>query len=286
MHQPALTCINGRFVPASEAMLPIADRGFRFGDGVFETIRLIRGVPYQWELHMRRLEAGLAALRITPPIVDWQASARTLIQRNSVSEGYLRIAVSRGVGSKGYLPDADITANWVIETLPPTTPEKEACTLWLSSLTRPSPENLPAQYKLAQGIGSTLALLEARDHGADDALMLSGSGHVSEAASGNLFWLKGDTLFTPALTTGCLMGTTRAAIMRLFEVVETHAGIEDFLSADAAFLCNVRHGIWPIASLMPHAKTYDTRHARLLEIAAALEADRSAYTTLHTAQWA
>lgn len=267
-------------------MLPIADRGFRFGDGVFETIRLIRGVPYQWELHMRRLEAGLAALRIAPPVVDWLTSARTLIKKNDASDGYLRIAVSRGVGSKGYLPDADITANWVIETLPVSTPEKEVCTLWLSSLTRPSPDNFPAQYKLAQGVGSTLALLEARDHGADDALMRSSHGHISEAASGNLFWLKGDTLFTPALTTGCLMGSTRAAIMRLFEVVEINAGIEDFLSADAAFLCNVRHGIWPIASLMPHAKTYDTRHPRLLEMSAALEADRSAYTTLHVAQWA
>jgi branched-subunit amino acid aminotransferase/4-amino-4-deoxychorismate lyase len=129
-------------------------------------------------------------------------------------------------------------------------------------------------------------LLEARDHDADDALMLSGSGHISEAASGNIFWLKGESLYTPTLATGCLMGTTRAAIMRLFEVEEIHAGIEEFLAADAAFLCNVRHGIWPIAALMPHARTFETRHPRLLEIAAALEDDRNSYITLHARQWA
>lgn len=286
MHQPALTCLNGRFVPSSEAMLPIADRGFRFGDGVFETIRLDAGVPYQWDMHISRLEAGLAALRISPPTVDWQASTRTLIKKNEATEGYLRIAVSRGVGSRGYLPDADITANWAIETLPASPREKEACALWLSSLTRPACENFPVQYKLAQGVGSTLALLEARDHGADDALMRSGSGHISEAASGNIFWLKGDMLYTPTLTTGCLMGTTRAAIMRLFEAKEVNAHIEDFLTAQAAFLCNVRHGIWPVASLMPHAKTYDTLHPRLLEAAAALAADRATYTTTHASQWA
>lgn len=286
MHQPALTCLNGRFIPSSEAMLPISDRGFRFGDGVFETIRLDAGVPYQWDMHISRLEAGLAALRITPPKVDWQASARILIKKNEATEGYLRIAVSRGVGSRGYMPDAGITANWAMEILPRSPREKESCTLWLSTLTRPTAQNLLAQFKLAQGIGSTLALLEARDHSTDDALMLSGSGHISEAASGNIFWLKGDMLYTPTLTTGCLMGTTRAAIMRLFEAKEVNAHIEEFLAAQAAFLSNVRHGIWPIASLMPHAKTFDTRHPRLLEMAAALAADRASYTATHASQWA
>lgn len=286
MHQSALTCLNGRFIPSSEAMLPIADRGFRFGDGVFETIRLDAGVPYQWEVHISRFEAGLAALRITPPKVDWQETARRLIKKNKTTEGYLRIAVSRGVGSLGYLPDLGITANWAMEILPRSPREKESCTLWLSTLNRTTPQNLPAQFKLAQGIGSTLALLEARDHGADDALMLSSSGHISEAASGNIFWLKGDTFYTPPLATGCLMGTTRAAIMRLFETKEVNAGIEDFLTAQAAFLCNVRHGIWPIASLMPQAKTFDTHNPRLLEMAAALAADRASYTTTHASQWA
>lgn len=64
MQQPLYTCINGRFLPENEAMLPVTDRGFRFGDGVFETIRIENGAPYQWALHLQRLKAGVSALRI------------------------------------------------------------------------------------------------------------------------------------------------------------------------------------------------------------------------------
>ena len=85
MSEKSITCINGQFMPAGQATINVADRGFRFGDGVFETIRLVEGVPYQWEAHLARLNAGLAALRITPPNADWQAAAHQLIQKNQCS---------------------------------------------------------------------------------------------------------------------------------------------------------------------------------------------------------
>ena len=70
MNAERITCLNGMFLPADEARIPVTDRGFRFGDGVFETIRLEAGRLYQWPLHLSRMLAGLAALRITPPEVD------------------------------------------------------------------------------------------------------------------------------------------------------------------------------------------------------------------------
>jgi branched-chain amino acid aminotransferase len=286
MHQQITTCLNGTYLPSNQAMLPIADRGFRFGDGLFETVRLVDGVPYQWKLHLSRLSAGLAALRIAPPTVDWKEIVREMVAKNSARDGYLRISISRGVGSRGYLPDADIHANWAMEYLPPTAAPEAPCRLWLSSITRPAPSALPVNCKLAHGIGSTLALLDARDNHCDEALMLSADDHISEASSGNIFWLKGAQLYTPALTTGCLAGTTRAAIMRLAGVVEIHAQVSEFIAADAAFISNARLGIWAVAALLPNKKTYDANHPRIRELTAMLNADCASYVAANAKDWA
>ncbi|MBX9726516.1 MAG: aminotransferase class IV, partial [Rickettsiales bacterium] len=157
--------------------------------------------------------------------------------------------------------------------------------LYACSITRPSLTSLPVNHKLAHGIGSTLALMQARDHGCDEALMLSHDGSISEASSGNIFWLKGDTLFTPSLSAGCLAGTTRDAILRLTHVHEVTVGIDALHAADAVFITNARLGIWPVASLLPLEKHYNTHHPTIQRIATAFEADREAYCATHTKDW-
>lgn len=278
MNASPTICLNGQFLNAREASLPVADRGFRFGDGVFETIRLVAGVPYQWALHLHRLEAGLAALRIAPPAVDWASIARELIERNAANEGFLRLAISRGVGSRGYLPEANITPNWVMEYLPPAPLPAQPFTLWCGHATRAPLSALPSNCKLAHGIGSTLALLEARDHGAEEALLLTPEGNLCEAASGNLFWLKGGNLVTPALSTACLAGTTRAAVLRLapLPVAEVVVPLASLEGAKAVFLSNTRLGVWPVAELLPMGWRFEAAHPLIQEITRRLEADRAA----------
>jgi branched-subunit amino acid aminotransferase/4-amino-4-deoxychorismate lyase len=287
MSEKSITCINGQFVPASEATVSVTDRGFRFGDGVFETVRVVDAVPHQWELHLARLNAGLAALRITAPEVDWMGVARDLIHKNNATSGFLRIAVSRGVGSRGYMPNADIQATWVMEIIPSAALPEEPLSLWLSTITRPPLSSLPANHKLAHGIGSTLALLEARDHGCDEALMLTHDGKLSECASGNIFWISGNQIFTPALSTACLAGTTRDAVMRLspIRVEEVVADISALTNADAAFISNTRLGVWPIATLAPISKNFDSAHPMIHELNQRLDADRAKYVVTHAAQW-
>jgi branched-subunit amino acid aminotransferase/4-amino-4-deoxychorismate lyase len=287
MQSNSITCVNGRFVAADEAVLPIADRGFRFGDGVFETIRLVSGVPYQWELHIGRLHAGLDALRICPPELDWHAIARTLITKNRASDGFLRLSVSRGVGSHGYLPIEGIKAHWAMEHIPAMPMPDHPFTLFISSVTRPALTCLPANHKLAQGVSSTLALMEARDQQCDDALMLSHDGQISEASSGNLFWISGNRLFTPALTTACLAGTTRAAVMRLsgVSVHEVSKSVADIADADAMFISNARLGVWPVSALLPVGRTFDCDHPVIHQLQAQLLADRDNYTAMNLKAW-
>lgn len=283
MSNSPITCLNGVFLPTSEATVPVADRGFRFGDGVFETIRFEQGVPYQWELHLSRMNAGLAALRINPPVVDWVNTARSLMQKNSLTDGFLRIAISRGVGSRGYMPDENITPTWVMECLPPAPLQQNPVKLWLSTITRPLLSALPTNHKLAQGVGNTLALLEARDHGCDDALMLTYDGKLCETASANLFWIKDDKIFTPTLSTGCLAGSTRAALMRLSAVEEVVANTETLKQADAIFITNARLGAWLCECEALDLQAND--HPMLIDLTTRLQAYRATYIEQNRTKW-
>ena len=282
-----ITCLNGQFLPSSEARIPVSDRGFRFGDGVFESIRVSQGVPYQWKLHLARLLAGLKALMIAPPAIDWQQMARTLIQKNEAKEGFLRIAISRGDGSLGYLPLAGITPTWLIEFLTPRLLPQQPCRLWLSRYARPLPVTMPTECKLAQGLTSTLALLEAQQHNCDEALLLNSRGELCSAAAANIFWIKHDEIFTPPLDTGCIDGTTRHAVMRLaaLPVKEAIANIETLLQADGVFLSNSRFGIWPVRALAQPSTYWNTELSHIMELSKKLIADYEQYNLENSAYW-
>lgn len=277
MDDKLFTCLNGRFVLAHRAAVAVADRGFRFGDGVFETIRVERGVPYQWRAHMLRLQTGLNALAIDTGGVDFMPFAQQLLKKNKATEGFIRLAISRGVGSRGYAPyPPGMPAHWVMEWLEGITLPARPCTLWLSSVPRIPPACLPTTAKLAQGVNSTLAIMEAQRAGGDEALQLSTDGMLSEASGANLFWLKNGQLHSPALETGCLAGTTRDALIRLapMPVRLVSKGLSELQSAEAVFLCNSRIGIWPVAQLQPMGWQFNPTHPLHRTLLSALIEDR------------
>ncbi len=288
MDKKTYSILAGKLVLANRASIPVADRGFRFGDGVFETILIKDGVPYQWDLHMERLSGGLAALRIEAPVNDWTAYAKKLLKKNNTKNGFLRIAVSRGVGSRGYTPyPPGMPTNWLIETLAPSPAPENPCHLWLSNLARIPRQCLPVNFKLAQGVNNTLALLDAHDHRCEEALQLTTEGFICEAASANVFWIKDEILFTPALDTGCLNGTTRDAILRLSPVgvKAVKQGVGTLEHAEAMFLSNCRLGVWPVAELKPMGKIFDVKHRTMRQISGLLRADQAAYFAKHRKQW-
>jgi branched-subunit amino acid aminotransferase/4-amino-4-deoxychorismate lyase len=272
--------LNGAFMAADKARISPQDRGFRFGDGVFETIPFFAETPYQWGFHMERLADGLASLQIKCN-ADWRAIADELIAQNNASEGFIRIAISRGVGSRGYRPLPDIQPTVFVETLPRHSEQSEAVeesiapdpsslrslgmTLCLSDWRKPAPNALPA-HKLSHGINSTLALLAADAQGADEALLLSHDDALCEAASGNVFWIKDDALFTPALKTGCLNGATRHAVMRLYGAQEVIAALDTLQRADAVFVTNCNWGIWPVTALQPMGWQWRATHPLILQL--------------------
>lgn len=269
--------LNGQFLPAEEALIPVADRGFRFGDGVFETIRVRGGVPYQLEWHLERLQKGLSAIKITCNLQP--ATCNQLIQKNNLREGFLRIAISRGVGSVGYLPMPDITPTIVIETLPLGN-VPESANLYVSQYKKMPLTSLPVNYKLAQGMNSTLARMEAQEQGCFEALQLNSDEMLCEASSGNLFWVKGDIIYTPSLATGCLDGSTCAVLMRLMKIEEILAPLDILEAADEVFITNCAWGVLPVTALKPQGWSWQIG-ARARQLQTALKHDIEQYAHQH-----
>jgi branched-chain amino acid aminotransferase len=258
--------VNGRTVAAELAAISIFDRGFRFGDGVFETIAVHDGLPYQFEWHMERMAKGLAAIKIAFDTSILKNHAFSLIKSNQLNEGLLRIQVTRGIGSKGYLPDKnDPNAGpcYVLETRPMPAIGSAPVALWQSTYTKPSPKSLPVQFKLCQGLNSTLARIEAEENQCADALLSNEQKHVCETSSGNIFWLKDKILYTPALACGVLDGSMRSTIMRLspWKVQEVEATAGQMTRADAVLISNVVWKVLPVGALKPQGIHWNSEDA-------------------------
>src|SRR5688500_10326156 len=204
--------LNGRFVPEEEACVSIHDRGFLYGDALFETIRIYNGEPFLWQEHMSRLRAGCDALRIEPAAEEELISCLTeLLRLNSLSDAVARISLSRGPGPRGYSPRGADRPTLCIALFPP--PNRPASyKVIIASLRLASTDPLAA-FKHGNKLRQVLARAEADAAVADEALMLNDRDEVLEGTSTNLFWIDRDTLCTSPLV-GILPGTTRAYLLQ------------------------------------------------------------------------
>lgn len=245
--------VNGSLLPSNKAGLPIADRGLKFGDGVYETIRVENGQPFSWKKHMERLTISLKLLKIKADTSNLLDISQQLLKKNNIVHGTLRIMITRGIGGTGYLPGKANEYGIVIEALPlPKVPEKPV-DLWLSNWRKIPKECLPAAAKTMQGLSSTLARMEAEENGCFEAVLLALDGHICECSSSNIFWVKNGKLYTPSLDAGILAGTTRDCIIELWPggVFEGLFSIKELEEADEVFVTNVVWGALPVRKLMP-----------------------------------
>lgn len=264
--------LNGTILPSDEIHISPEDRGFRFGDGIFETIRITRSKPYLWEDHLARLQEGLQALKISYATNDLHSLATALIAKNNVAEGILRIAISRGVGSRGYVP-INPAPTCYITAAPVAMESASPRRLILSQYRRISPSCLPTHLKLANGLNSILSVLDAREAGADDALLLDEEGNVAESSNANIFWQKNGEIYTPSLESGCLAGVMRKRFLELApNIQEVLAPFETLLEADAVVLTNSAAYAIPVASIGDATFQSDALYLKWLRL---VEADIS-----------
>jgi len=243
--------------------LPGDARGFAYGDGIFETMRVHRGTVPWWAAHRTRLEAGAARLALAlPEITDIERELRALFDDDG--DGVAKLIVSRGDGGRGYAPAPEAAPLWRLSRheLPPASREGGLVLRWCE--TRLALQPALAGIKHCNRLEQVLARGEWRDPGIDEALMRSTEGDVVCATSANLFILHGDRWSTPAVDRCGVAGTCRAWMLAETGANETRVAIEDVRTADSALLCNAVRGILPVARLdarawAPHPAVADLR---------------------------
>ena len=250
--------LNGEFVLEEHAVVSIFDRGFLYGDGLFETIRVLNGKPFRWAAHLARLQRGAEFLKIKLPLPPdaLRDFAGEIMAKNQIPEGLLRLTLSRGVGARGYSPKG-ATRPTLAMTLHPA-PKEDAQNpprwkLVTASLRLPARDPLAA-FKTANKLAQVLARAEADAEGADEALLLNTDDFVAETTGANVFWMERDTVCTPPLDAVILPGVTRAAVLEIcrqlnLPVTEASVPAERLRLADGIFLALSSWGVVEVAAL-------------------------------------
>jgi branched-subunit amino acid aminotransferase/4-amino-4-deoxychorismate lyase len=235
--------VNGRFLPESEATVSIFDRGFLYGDGVFETMRVYGGRIFRALEHFDRLHIGLEALKIKPELSqeELRAVCRALIEKNEVAEGVARVYVTR---------------DSIVATLRRYAAQPVQLQAMISTV-RIDPRL--SRFKTANRLPYLLAQQEAVEANVNDAVLLNTDGRVVEFTTSNLFVVKDGGLFTPPLTDGPLPGITRHAVLGLAAekgiATREHSFGREFLeNADEVFATNSLMEITSIVTWTPWPK--------------------------------
>ncbi len=265
-----LIFVNGEFLPEKEARISPLDRGFLYGDAVFETIRVTNGHCFLWESHMQRLELGGVYLRIIERLTKKKIAddAKMLLLANKVRDGFLRIQLSRGVGPRGYSPQG-ATEHTLVMTAHPAPSFTPIRLKLITATVRVMADEPWTQLKTSNRIQNILARREADEAEVDEALMLNHRWTIASASAANVFCVRGDSLITPPLAAGGLAGTTRAFVMHAakkmgIEVREEEMTLEDFHGADAAFLTSAGLLVAAVESLDSKGKDAENRHVQAL----------------------
>ncbi|MEW6743066.1 MAG: aminotransferase class IV [Planctomycetota bacterium] len=264
--------LDGRIVPGEEATVPVLDRGFLFGDSVYEVVRTYAQRPFLFDAHLERLQASASRLGILLPggvesiarqvheILDHVQGRLRSNPGGAAEPGdwYIRIIVTRGSSLPSLDPSTAGPQRLVIIVRPLSAPDPEwagrGTTARIVNTRRSSRVSLDPAIKSGNYLNNIMALMEARAAGAREAIMLNAEGEVTEASTANIFLVHDGQVATPALECGILSGITRGLLLQ----TARHAGIplhekrlypEDLRGADEIFLTSTLREIQPIIEL-------------------------------------
>lgn len=256
--------VNGTFYEGNKAEIDISDRGLMLADGVFDIMPVLGGEVFMKDGHLDRLEASLAILGFSIPRARIEADLGTMAQRAPDGYGLIRLTVTRGGGSRGLLPPIGPKPT-VIVALHPYDPATvfEPTTLATSTIRRNAQSPISRIKSLAY-LDAILALREAGERGARDALMLNGAGNVACTTQSNVFAIRGNELITPPVEDGVLEGVTRGLVLAMAGQMGLSAAVrslslEDLKSADGVFLTNSSRFIRPVSRIDAAIFSYDVR---------------------------
>ncbi len=271
-----LVAIDGRFVARDEATVSVFDRGFLYGDSVFEAVRSHAGKLFRLDAHMRRLERSLEIVGIASPLPprELEAEVRRLALEalarfratDATREVAVRFMVTRGSGPLGLKPALAVRQKRVLFASVYVAPPAESYANGIAVACVPTfrPSDAAPGAKVGNYLESMLALRRANELGADEALIVDGSGAVLEGTTSNVFAVfnervlgRGARLVTPPVDR-ILAGVTRRTILEIaaeagVEIAEERVVPEDLLRADEVFITSTLRGVMPVSRVDDHA---------------------------------
>ena len=248
--------LDGKIVPESEAKVSVFDHGLLYGDGVFEGIRIYNGRVFRLAEHLRRLYSCARAICLTIPISIEEMEKATVetVAANNLRDGYIRLVITRGVGSLGLNPYQCPKAGVIIIasgiTLYPAEKYETGLNLITCATRRPTPAALSPQVKSLNYLNNIMAKIECIQAGCEEGIMLNEQGYVAECTGDNVFVIKNGQVYTPTIASGALNGITRMAVIEVMremglQVHEITMTRHEIYTSDECFLTGTAAEVIP-----------------------------------------
>lgn len=253
--------MNGKIAPADQAVVPVYDHGFVYGEGVYETLRTYNKVPFLYDRHMRRLRASADRLLLDVPYDDatmlkW--IEQTIASAGPLDEAYIRILHTRGVGELNYDPKSTPAPTTVVIVKPFDAPAARVFTdgirISLVDMLRNHPKSVNPIIKSNNLLNNALAMQMAYRSGAEEGLMCNFRGELTECSQANFFMVRDGVVLTPPSEAGLLEGVTRAFLFEIgreigVEVREETLYPKDLESADEMFITSTTRELSPVVNV-------------------------------------
>lgn len=237
--------INGQFVPASQAVVSAEDRGFNFGDGVYEVVHWYNGNSFLLKEHVERLMESAKIIRIDIPWTEKELMEIALetAKRNNLKDDYIYMQITRGQAVRQHSFPEKTEPTLVMNPQPSAKPSDEVRARGARVVTIPDIRWVHCDIKALSALANVLAKQAAKDHHVDDVLYDRAGIGIVEGGSSNLFYFKDDTLMTPPLSPYIFPGITRAKVLEVayecgFKVEEKVLTLPELLQADEVMLCS------------------------------------------------
>jgi D-alanine transaminase len=248
--------LNGSFLPIEEARVPFMDRGFLFGDGVYEGVGVLEGRLIDNEAHLERLERSLGEVRISNPHTraEWTALEEEIVRRNGMAEGFIYFQVTRGVAERDFFFPEDAKPTVAMFTQAKAIVHAPAAQTGIAVVTVPDQRWARRDIKSISLLAQVLAKQAAKEAGAQEAWMVE-DGYVTEGGSSSAFIItRKNRIVVRPLSRAILPGITRQSLFRLsneagIALEERPFTVEEAYEAAEAFLTSASNFVLPVVSI-------------------------------------
>jgi branched-chain amino acid aminotransferase len=239
--------LNGKLIEQEDAKITVFDHGLLYGDGVFEGIRVYNTRVFELNAHVKRLYESAKAIRLTIGMSQSELgdAVEETVKANNITDGYIRLVVTRGVGTLGLNPFiCKNSCIYIIADSIQLYPEElyeKGMKVISATTVRNHPLAIPPQAKTMNYLNNILAKIEALDNDVPEAIMYNHEGYVAEASGDNVLIVKDGIIYTPPAEAGALPGITRDIVIKLakeenIQVVEKNLTRFDLYVCDEFFL--------------------------------------------------